>query len=81
MFPILIVTASCIMAAILLQLEQIIMAAARGCSFDRKPFTKLLASNKQWLETQQHTGPVVVNGVIVKNDPDSNTLHPFNVSR
>ena len=81
MFPILVVIASCIMAAILLQLEQVIMAAARGCSFDRKPFTKLLASDIQWLETQQHTGLVVVDGVIVNDDPDSNTLHPFNVSR
>ena len=79
MFPILVVIASCIMAAILLQLEQVIMAAARGCSFDRKPFIKLLASDIQWLETQQHTGLVIVDGV--NDDPDSNTLHPFNVSR
>ena len=68
------------MATILLQLEQVTMEAAPGCCSDHKPFAKLLSSNIQWLETQQSTGLVIGDGVVVNNDADSNTLHPFNVS-
>ena len=81
MFPELIVTASGVVTTILLQLKQVIMEAALGCSFHNKSFTQLLASNMQRLEAQQHTSPVIGDGVIVDDDADSNTLHPFNVSR